>query len=203
MISLVIPCYNDAHNLPKLVQSIRTACSFPEIIVVDDGSQCPVPPSRDYKLVRQANQGPGIARNTGVAHATSDLVFFCDCDIQLAPGILDKLQNRLESTPGAVLAFGDFIWDRTKFVLGPYDYGRMLIEPTISAMSLVRKSALLPFRDMKYEDWDCWLRMLNPEKYSGRTAAYLPEIVFATKGRRRSKNLPKVHGTSEGVIING
>jgi len=203
VISIIIPCYNDAHNLPSLVKSIRTACSFPEIIVVDDGSQCPIPPSRDYKLVRQANQGPGIARNTGVTHATGNLVFFCDCDIQLAPGILDKLQNKLESTQGAVLAFGDFIWDRTKFVLGPYDYARLIVEPTISAMSLVKKEVLLPFRSMLYEDWDLWLRMLNPEKYHGRVAAYLPEIVFVTKGRRRSKNLPQVRGTTEGVVING
>lgn len=203
MISVVIPCYNDAHNLPKLVQSIRTACSFPEIIVVDDGSQCPVPRSKDYKLVRQNNQGLGPARNTGVTLATSDLVFFCDCDIQLAPGILDKLQIKLESTPGAVLVFGDFIWDRTKYCLGPYNYARLIVEPCISPMSMVRKSALLEFRNIAYEDWDLWLRVLNPEKYPGRVAAYLPEIVFATKGRRLSKNLPRVRGTSEGVIING
>jgi len=201
-ISVIVPCYNDAHNLPSLVKSIRTACSFSEIIVVDDGSQCPVKQSTDYKLIRQNNKGLGPARNTGVTHATSDLVFFCDCDIQLAPGILDKLKNKLESTPGAVLAFGDFIWDRIKYALGPYDYARLRVEPCISPMSLVRKSCLLDFRNIPYEDWDLWLRMLNPEKYPGRVAVYLPEMVFATRGRRLSKNLPQVRGTTEGVVIN-
>ena len=57
-------------------------------IVVDDGSQPPVP---DANIRLETNQGPGAARNAGLAEVTTPLVAFVDSDVELADGWLDPL----------------------------------------------------------------------------------------------------------------
>ncbi len=57
-------------------------------IVIDDGSDPPVPGA----AVRlSSNQGPGAARNAGLAQVTTPLVAFVDADVELPHGWLDTL----------------------------------------------------------------------------------------------------------------
>jgi glycosyltransferase involved in cell wall biosynthesis len=86
LISVVIPTFGRPQHLAETLASVaaQTYRNI-ECIVVDDCSNPPVelPPTLgiDVQLYRHArNLGPGAARNTGLAHATGDLVLYLDDD---------------------------------------------------------------------------------------------------------------------------
>lgn len=93
-VSVVIPAYRP-DDIDTVLDSIRaqTYESF-EIIVVDDGSPEPVRPvkTEDIILIRQPNQGPGGARNRGVAEAKGEWIAFLDSDDRWLP---TKLQRQV------------------------------------------------------------------------------------------------------------
>lgn len=87
-VSVVIPVFNAAALIARALESVfsQTFTDF-EVIVVDDGSEdhgdlraALEPWARRVTYLRQSNQGPASARNTGIAHATGRLVAFLDAD---------------------------------------------------------------------------------------------------------------------------
>jgi glycosyltransferase involved in cell wall biosynthesis len=94
-LSLVFPAFNEAANLPALIESaISIAESLGldfEIVIVDDGSQdrsaellaahC-ADDSRVRAVHHAANRGYGAALRSGLREARGNLVFFSDADLQ-------------------------------------------------------------------------------------------------------------------------
>lgn len=85
-ISVVVASYNAERTLRGCLDSLQ-ALNYPdyEIILVDDGSGDTTPQIADqYPKVRyfrhEANRGLSVARNTGIAAATGELVAFTDAD---------------------------------------------------------------------------------------------------------------------------
>jgi glycosyltransferase involved in cell wall biosynthesis len=91
MLSVVIPCHNDAASLPGLLCALCAEPRVQRIIVVDDGSAEPVSldllstahPLAEEKILLMRNDvpaGAGVARNTGFAAVETDHVLFLDAD---------------------------------------------------------------------------------------------------------------------------
>ena len=85
LVSVIIPCYNQAHFLDEAIESVLAQTySNREIIVVDDGStdntatvaRCHSPVGYIY----QENAGPSAARNTGVKESRGEYLVFLDAD---------------------------------------------------------------------------------------------------------------------------
>ncbi|SIN94008.1 Glycosyltransferase involved in cell wall bisynthesis [Singulisphaera sp. GP187] len=82
----VIPVYNSADTIDRAIESVLAQTYPPaEVVVVDDGSvddsaavaaRYPSP----VVVVRQANAGPGAARNRGVRESSAEWVAFLDAD---------------------------------------------------------------------------------------------------------------------------
>jgi glycosyltransferase involved in cell wall biosynthesis len=89
LVSVVTPCYNQAHFLRDAIES-TLAQTYPrvELVVVDDGSlDNTVAVVADYPLVRcvrQGNRGVAEARNVGFGATTGEYVLFVDADDRLA-----------------------------------------------------------------------------------------------------------------------
>lgn len=89
-LALVIPVWNDAEGLARLLDQARGMGVFSGIIVVDDGSDVPVVAPGCTLIRHDVSQGGGVARNTGLAQVTSDHVLFFDAD-DLLTGDLPRL----------------------------------------------------------------------------------------------------------------
>jgi glycosyltransferase involved in cell wall biosynthesis len=113
--SVVIPAYRRTDQLKALLDSLVPeiqANPNVQVVVSDDGSgpemaafvaECE---SRfpNLKYVTGENAGPGVARNRGVAAASSDVLLFVDSDCLVHPGWVNALAGAIEA--GAVIAFG-------------------------------------------------------------------------------------------------
>lgn len=92
--ALVIPVHNDTKRLMRLLTQARDMGCFAQIVVVDDGSDTPVPNMDDVALIRhETAHGAGVARNAGHdAVHTSHLLFF-DSDDLLTAALPDLLSD--------------------------------------------------------------------------------------------------------------
>jgi glycosyltransferase involved in cell wall biosynthesis len=106
LVSVVIPCFNQAHYLPMALESVHRQTWAPiECIVVDDGSTddtAAVALASGATIVkRQRNAGLARARNAGLAAAEGEFVVFLDSDDELVADAVESGVERLEQTPGA------------------------------------------------------------------------------------------------------
>ena len=134
-ISVVIPTYNRVDLIGETLAAIRAQTLAPvEIIVVDDGSTDETPAwlaehAGDVRAIRVSNGGDLVARNTGLAAATADLVAFCDSDDLWQPDYLAAMVALWDGAPHLVAAYGDFVTVRdgrwgsdSKFAAAPASF---------------------------------------------------------------------------------
>ena len=106
-VSVIIPVYNIETHLEQCLDSVaaQTLADI-EIICVDDGSTDGSPAilaqyaDKDsrFHAVSQANSGPGVARNTGLAMSSGEYVIFLDSDDWFEPDFLKKMVSRARET---------------------------------------------------------------------------------------------------------
>jgi len=113
LISVVIPCFNQAHFLKDAIESVRAQThSSKEIIVVDDGSTDNtaevVSQYSDVTLVRQSNLGLAAARNSGITASSGDYLVFLDADDCLEPIALVAGLDCLIKHPECAFTWGRY-----------------------------------------------------------------------------------------------
>jgi glycosyltransferase involved in cell wall biosynthesis len=112
-VSVIIPCYNQAHFLGDAVESVLNQ-SYPhfEIIVVDDGSTDNTSEVaaryNQVRCIRQQNQGLSAARNTGLRESTCEYLVFLDSDDRLLPDALSTGLKYLEAQPERAFVSGHY-----------------------------------------------------------------------------------------------
>ena len=102
-VTVVIPLYNKVDTIVRAILSVQaqTHRDF-ELIVVDDGSTDASPAlvenllGSGVSLIRQANAGPGAARNTGAAAGRGELIAFLDADDEWRPEFLARAVASLQ-----------------------------------------------------------------------------------------------------------
>lgn len=111
LITVIIPCYNQAHYLGEAIESVL-AQSYPhiEILVIDDGSPdntAEVAAKYDQvRYIRQENQGLSGARNTGIRESTGQYLVFLDADDRLVPDGLQAGINCFHVHPECAFVSG-------------------------------------------------------------------------------------------------
>lgn len=97
LVSIVIPCYNDADYVEQSVASaLQQTYPYKEIIVVDDGSNeqtknvLKTIEPKITKLITQENKGQSTARNAGINEAKGDYILVLDSDDFFEPTFCEK-----------------------------------------------------------------------------------------------------------------
>lgn len=97
LISIVIPCYNDAQYIGQSVASaLNQTYPYKEVIVVDDGSNAETKAVLKKleptitRLITQENQGQSKARNIGINEAKGNYILVLDSDDFFEPTFCEK-----------------------------------------------------------------------------------------------------------------
>ncbi len=182
-LSVIIPAFNAGSLLAEAVASVAAFLHDDvEVIVVDDGSTDGsaevVATMRGVVALRQENQGPGAARNTGLAAARGEHVAFLDADDAWLPGRVDALlatgSPESQALARADLVYSDYVirdlvrgtrrCHRCPPLVEPAACTILLHNPIGTSTVIARREAVLAaggFRtDLRFaEDWDLWLKM--------------------------------------------
>jgi glycosyltransferase involved in cell wall biosynthesis len=99
VVSVVIPCMNEAGAIAGVVRDLAAAGAWREILVIDDGSTDATAveaASAGARVVRHPyNKGNGAAVKTGIRSATGDYILIIDGDGQHKPSDAVRLVSRL------------------------------------------------------------------------------------------------------------
>ncbi|MFD3874460.1 CDP-glycerol glycerophosphotransferase family protein [Streptomyces sp. NPDC058623] len=209
--SVIVPAYKVQAYLQESLDSVLSQ-SYPdlELIAVDDASPDACGAIIDEYAARDPrvtavhlahNQGPGPARNAGLARAGGDYLIFLDGDDTLAPGALQAVTDRLKATGSPdvlvhdharVLWTGEVVRDRVADRLseeGPASF-RLTDRPELLGMPMVvwnkayRRAYVeregLTFPPGFYEDtpWTC------PALLAAESVAVLDRVCVHHRERR-------------------
>lgn len=114
--SIIIPVYNVAEYLQTCIDSVlANNCSDCEVILVDDGATdglCPAICDENaakhpelIRVIHQENKGLGGARNTGIAAARGEYLFFVDSDDTISPHALATLSAAIDESHADIYSF--------------------------------------------------------------------------------------------------
>ena len=113
LVSVVIPCYGQAHYLGEAIESVL-AQTYPhlEIVVVDDESTDNASQIAarypGVRCVRERNSGMAGARNVGIRSTNGDFLVFLDSDDRLLPEAIEAGLAALERRPECACAIGTY-----------------------------------------------------------------------------------------------
>ena len=182
LVSVVIPCYNQAHFLSEAIESVLAQShQHFEIVVVDDGS--PDNTSEvaarylSVRLIRQENQGRSMARNTGIRHSKGSYLVFLDADDRLLPEALEAGLQCFEDHPECAFVYGHY-----RFIAADGSFLRQTQQryidkdhyPAMLERNYIGMNATVMYRRSVFEtiggfnpsinaceDWDHYLRVVR------------------------------------------
>jgi glycosyltransferase involved in cell wall biosynthesis len=202
LVSVVIPCYNQAAFLPEAVASVA-AQTFKdlEIIIVNDGSTDATEttarglmaqyPELKLRLLQKRNEGLAQARNDGVAAAAGAYILPLDADDRIASAMLEKTVGLLASRPAIAIAYTDVVHfgqAQKTIQAAEYDFDKICRNNQLNYCSLFRREAwetaggYNPNMIWGYEDWDFWISCGE----AGLKAARVPEPLLHYRVKENS-----------------
>lgn len=114
-LSVVLTVFNAETYIKKTLQSLSSQKVFPdEMIIVDDCSTdkslmiCQEFMEQTPNVIvisNEKNEGPGLSRNTGFKHCTSDYVLFLDDDDIFSTELICELKNKITKVKPDVCCF--------------------------------------------------------------------------------------------------
>ena len=111
-VTIVMPAYNAAQHLPKVVPAALAALKGGRLIVVDPGSNdetANLAESLGAEVVRLGHRGgPAIARNRGVELVDTPLCLFIDSDCVAHENVVEKVRAAFEANPELVSIMGSY-----------------------------------------------------------------------------------------------
>ena len=182
VISIIVPCYNQAQYLPETLQTVleQTYANW-ECIIVNDGS----PDNTEevalewcgkddrFKYLKKENGGLSDARNYGIKHSLGKYILPLDSDDKISKDYTKEAIELLEKDPAIKLVFCRaqlFGGDNEEWELLPYTYENLLFVRNCIYCSAVYKredyNKTVGYNvNMIYgwEDYDFWISLLNKD----------------------------------------
>lgn len=177
LVSVVIPCYRQAHYLPTAIESVLAQTYHEvEVIVVNDGSDDNTDEvasryASRIRCVKKTNGGLSSARNAGVAAATGSHLMFLDADDYLGPDTVQLLAAAIRDQDDVPVVgyalFNEYgIYKIVSFPVAesPILPNLLYGNPIPCHAPLVPRERVLKVGGFaeclrSHEDWDLWLRL--------------------------------------------
>jgi glycosyltransferase involved in cell wall biosynthesis len=202
-LSVVIPLYNEAENLPELYKQITASCGnldIPfEMVLVDDGStdnsfqvlkelEAGDPRLKIIRLRR--NFGQTAALSAGFDYARGEIIITLDADLQNDPGDFPLLIGKIEE--GYDIVSGWRLKRKDKLI------SRRL--PSVAANWIISR-----ITKVKLHDYGCTLKAFRKDivkniKLYGEMHRFIPAIASTmgvTIAEVRVNHRPRIHGKSK------
>ena len=202
LVSVVIPCYNQAKYLPLAVESVvaQTYGNW-EILIVNDGSRDDTSEvsrkliakhrGKRIRLIEKTNGGLAHARNTGIREAAGEYILPLDSDDMIHPEMLSRTVHVLEIDRTFSIAHTDTYMFGTVNQLVqkmPIDFPAICKENFMNYCSLYRKRVWEEVGGYNhnmvhgYEDWDFWIGCGERNHF----AAHVQEPLFFYRVKEES-----------------
>ena len=200
LISIILPCYNDADFIDQAVKSaLNQTYNNKEIIVVDDGSDEKtkavlkiIEPKIDLLLI-QDNKGQSSARNNGINAARGEYILVLDSDDYFEPEFCEKASRTMDLNPEIKIISCWFKRIQNSKVIDVFKPGGGDI---VNFLQFNQAPGSVMFRkvDWKsvngydesmrkgFEDWDFYIRLIQ----EGGIAHIIPEVLFNYRMRSDS-----------------
>lgn len=202
MVSIIIPCYNQAKYLIETTNSVlNQEYNNWECIIINDGSTdntdqvaselC----NKDQRitLISQENTGVCTARNNAIMGSNGKYILCLDADDLISPNFLVETVNLLEQNNDIKVATSNvYFFGRRKGKLVPKSYSLeiLLAQNQLVITSLFRRSDFNRVGGFSnsmsegFEDWDFWIRMIK----DGGKIECAEDAVFYYRLLRSSRN---------------
>lgn len=109
-LSIIIPLYNEENNILTMLEELTNTdmeglLESVEYVVVDDCSRDSsfeivskyIERKTNFKLIKhEVNQGKGAAVKTGISHASGDVFFIQDADLELSPSDIPAMVRAMK-----------------------------------------------------------------------------------------------------------
>ncbi len=202
LVSVIIPCYNQAQYLTEAVESVLWQSYLEwECIIIDDGS-----PDNTEEIAlnllrldlrlqyyKKENGGISDARNFGIAKAKGKYILPLDADDKLENRYIELLIEEIERDEEVKVVYSDleFIGERS----GKWEFPQFSL-PELARNNIIFCSALFRKSDWErvggydlnmrtgFEDWEFWINLLK----SGGKVVKLPYIGFFYRIKNSSRN---------------
>lgn len=123
---------------------------------------------QNFKIVIQYDKGRGAnwARNEGFKAVDTELVMFCDDDIEWAHDALEIMIDCLNRHPEASYVYCGYSMGRSVFCMYPFNPQHLQLVNFVSTMSILRTRDFIEFDEniQRLQDWDLWLTLLERGK---------------------------------------
>lgn len=192
IISIIVPCYNQAQYLSEALESVlaQTIENW-ECVIVNDGStdntleiasEWAEKDSR-FIILNKENGGLADARNAGIKASHGKYILPLDADDKIASTYLEKAVGYFENNPTikVVCCVAKFFGEIDTVIKQiDYSFEGMLFENPFVCSSIYKRS---DYNDTigyntnmiyGYEDWDFWLSLLR----EGDNVYRIPEPLF-------------------------
>lgn len=200
LISIIVPCYNQAQYLDECLQSVldQTYKNW-ECIIVNDGSPDHteevamkwVEKDSRFHYFKKENGGVASARNFGIEKAKGDWILPLDGDDKINRNYLSLAAEKIKEAFDVIYCKAQYFGSKNEtFVLKPHSYKNLLQSNTLFCSALFNKKKL---NGIQYdeqlihglEDWDFWISYLNN---AALKVVCLEETLFYYRIKSSSRN---------------
>jgi glycosyltransferase involved in cell wall biosynthesis len=175
LVSVIIPSYNKAENLPECVESyINQTYKNIEILIVNDGSPDNTSevahsliakyPEVNIKLLEKPNGGVSDARNFGYQHCSGRVAMTMDGDDKAKPTYLEKALKAFRETGADIFRPNQQNFGLEDGQWIPHNYDRFFIRydncfptPSVIDKCLFQKTGGFKICLGYAEDWEFWV----------------------------------------------
>jgi glycosyltransferase involved in cell wall biosynthesis len=201
LVSIIVPCYNQAQYLDECLESVlnQTYSNWECIIVNDDSPDntdeiAEKWPKRDsrFQYFKKTNGGVSSARNYGIAHSSGEFILPLDSDDKICRDfIMLALPKFTDSSIKVVTCKVCFFGERDGIYNLPYySLEKLALDNMIVNTAFYRKIDWIRTggydEHMEYglEDWEFWINLLK----NGGDVVQIDSVQFFYRIKKKSRN---------------